>query len=281
MCERASTTYRLIARDRDLSGAVRRQIHTGDHPPIKQRPRREPLGMQGAVKEELEKMLKKGIIEPSNSAWASPIVLVRKRDGSIRFCIDYRKLNEITKKDAYPLPRIEDNLDALAGSRLFSTLDLASGYWQVEMDPNHKDKTSFCTKYGLYQFKVMPFGLCNAPGTFERLMETVLRGMQWERAVLYLDDIIIFSNTVQEHMSRLEEIFQRLKQANLTLKPSKCQFFQKEVEFLGHLVNENGISTDPKKMLTALLNGYRMVLNQLIQQEPFYLTKVLYLKIIL
>ena len=232
---------------------VQHQIHTGQHPPIKQRPRREPLGMQGAVKEELEKMLSKGIIEPSNSAWASPIVLVRKRDGSIRFCIDYRKLNEVTKKDAYPLPRIEDNLDALAGSRLFSTLDLASGYWQVEMDPAHKDKTSFCTKYGLYQFKVMPFGLCNAPGTFERLMETVLRGMQWERAVLYLDDIIIFSSTVQEHMSRLEEIFHRLKKANLTLKPSKCQFFQTEVEFLGHLVNEEGISTDPKK-IEAIVN---------------------------
>ena len=235
------------------TGMVQHQIHTGEHPPIKQRPRREPLGMQGAVKEELQKMLDKKIIEPSNSAWASPIVLVKKRDNTIRFCVDYRKLNEVTQKDAYPLPRIEDNLDALRGSKLFSTLDLASGYWQVQMDPAHKHKTAFCTKYGLYQFNVMPFGLCNAPGTFERLMETVLRGMQWERAVLYLDDIIIFSDTVSEHMIRLEEIFQRLQKANLMLKPAKCHFFQRQVEFLGHIVNAEGVSTDPHK-IEAIVN---------------------------
>ena len=227
---------------------VAHEIHTGDHPPIKQRARREPIGMQGVVKAELEKMEKKNIIEPSSSPWGSPVVLVRKKDGTVRFCVDYRKLNSITKKDAYPLPRIEDNLDALRGSKLFSTLDLASGYWQVKMSDEHRHKTAFNTKYGLYQFKVMPFGLCNAPGTFERLMETVLRGMQWERAVLYLDDIIIFSQTVDEHLKRLQEVFERLKQANLTLKPSKCHFFQQEVEFLGHIVNQDGITTDPKKV---------------------------------
>ena len=117
----------------------------------------------------------------------------------MRVCVDYIRLNEATIKDAYPLPRIEDNLDALQGSCWFSTLDLASGYWQVEMKEEDKPKTAFCTKYGIYQFKVMPFGLCNAPGTFERLMETVLRGMQWERAVLYLDDIILFSKDVPDH----------------------------------------------------------------------------------
>ena len=227
---------------------VKHEIHTGSHAPIKQRPRREPIGMQNVVKEELDKMLDKGIIEPSTSAWGSPIVLVRKKDNTVRFCIDYRKLNEITVKDAYPLPRIEDNLDALQGSTFFSTLDLASGYWQVQMAAQDKPKTAFSTKYGLYQFNVMPFGLCNAPGTFERLMETVLRGMQWERAVLYLDDIIVFSNNIQQHMQRLEEVFQRLKEANLTLKPSKCRFFQKKVEFLGHIVDEQGIHTDPKKV---------------------------------
>ena len=227
---------------------VKHEIHTGSHAPIKQRPRREPIGMQGVVQEELNKMLEKKIVEPSTSAWGSPIVLVRKKDNSVRFCIDYRKLNDITTKDAYPLPRIEDNLDALQGSKLFTTLDLASGYWQVQMAEEDKPKTAFSTKYGLYQFNVMPFGLCNAPGTFERLMETVLRGMQWERAVLYLDDIIIFSRDVQEHMERLKEIFQRLKTANLTLKPTKCKFFQKQVEFLGHVVDEEGIHTDPKKV---------------------------------
>ena len=227
---------------------VQHKIHTKDHVPIKQRTRREPMNMQGVVKEELKKMEEKGIIEPSNSAWASPVVLCRKKDGSIRFCIDYRKLNSITEKDAYPLPRIEDNLDALRGAQWFSTLDLASGYWQVQMDEESKAKTAFCTKYGLYQFNVMPFGLCNAPGTFERLMETVLRGMQWERAVLYLDDIIIFSSSVSEQMDRLEEVFGRLQKANLTLKPSKCHFFQKKVEFLGHIVDKEGVHTDPKKI---------------------------------
>ena len=204
--------------------------------------------MKDVIKEELDKMEAQGVIEPSNSPWASPVVLVKKKDGTVRFCIDYRKVNEITEKDAYPLPRIEDNLDSLKGARWFSTLDLASGYWQVEMAEEDKAKTAFCTKYGLFQFNVMPFGLCNAPGTFERLMETVLRGMQWERAVLYLDDIIVFSETVEEHLRRIEEILQRLKNANLVLKPSKCHFFKRQVEFLGHIVSQKGVETDPKKI---------------------------------
>ena len=238
------TTKDVIGR----TSLVQHKINTGDHAPIKQQPRREPLGLQGTVKEEIKKMEEKGVIEASQSPWASPIVLVKKKDGSIRFCVDYRKLNAVTQKDAYPLPRIDDNLEALKGAQWFSTLDLASGYWQVEMSPADKEKTAFCTKYGLYHFNVMPFGLCNAPGTFERLMETVLKGMQWERAVLYLDDIIIFSKDIQEHMERLEEIFQRLKAANLTLKPAKCHFFQQEVEFLGHIVSKEGVRTDPKKI---------------------------------
>ena len=117
---------------------------------------------------------------------------VKKKDGSVRFCVDYRRLNDVTEKDACPLPRVDDNLDALAGAKLFSTLDLASGYWQVEMDPHDAEKTAFCTRYGLYQWRVMPFGLCNAPSTFERLMEKVLSGLQWKIALLYLDDIIVF-----------------------------------------------------------------------------------------
>lgn len=230
------------------TGLVQHEIHTGHHAPIKQQPRREPLGMKEVIKQEIEKMEKAGIIEPSNSPWASPVVLVRKKDGTVRFCVDYRKLNDVTEKDAYPLPRIEDNLDSLQGASWFSTLDLASGYWQVEMSEKDKSKTAFCTKYGLYQFNVMPFGLCNAPGTFERLMETVLRGMQWERAVLYLDDIIIFSKDIPQHLERIEEVLQRLKDANLTLKPSKCHFFKKQVEFLGHVVSQEGVQTDPKKI---------------------------------
>ena len=227
---------------------VEHQIDTGDARPIKQRPRREPLGLQDVVQTELRDMLEKDVIEPSASAWASPVVLVKKKDGSIRFCIDYRKLNEVSKKDAYPLPRIEDNLDALAGAKWFCTLDLASGYWQVAMSEADRDKTAFCTRYGLYQWKVMPFGLCNAPGTFERLMEQVLAGLQWETILLYLDDVIVFGRTVEEEFSRLEEVFARMRKAGLKLKPKKCHLFKKEVSFLGHRVSQEGVATEEEKV---------------------------------
>ena len=154
----------------------------------------------------------------------------------------------MTVKDAYPLPRIEDNLDALSGAKWFSTMDLASGYWQVGMDPRDKEKTAFCTRYGLFQWNVMPFGLCNAPGSFERLMEKVLQGLQWETLLIYLDDVIVFSTNLDQHMERLDEVFRRIKEAKLKLKMKKCHFFKKEVSFLGHVVDEEGVHTDPEKI---------------------------------
>jgi hypothetical protein len=230
------------------TGLVQHRIQTVDHPPIKQRPRREPIGMQNTVQKEIKDMLEKGVIEPSQSAWASPVVLVKKKDNSLRFCIDYRRLNDVTIKDAYPLPLIEDNLDALGGSSLYSTLDLASGYWQVEVHPDDREKTAFCTRYGLYQFRVLPFGLCNGPGTFERLMERVLCNLQWDIVLLYLDDIIVFSTNIVQQFERLELVFQRLRAANLKLKPKKCFLFKKEVKFLGHVVSQQGVATDPEKI---------------------------------
>ncbi|GFW48024.1 hypothetical protein TNCV_2402111 [Trichonephila clavipes] len=167
------------------------RIDTADHPPIKQHPRRLPFAKQEEVGTLLREMQENDIIEPSSSPWASPIVLVRKKDGSTRFCVDYRKLNDVTKKDSYPLPRIDDTLDTLSGHKWFSTLDLKSGYWQVEIHPKDREKTAFTSGQGLWQFKVMPFGLCNATATFERLMETVLKGLTFEACLIYLDDVII------------------------------------------------------------------------------------------
>ncbi|GFV88693.1 retrovirus-related Pol polyprotein from transposon 17.6 [Trichonephila clavipes] len=181
------------------------RIDTADHPPIKQHPRRLPFAKQEEVGTLLREMQENDIIEPSSSPCTSPIILVRKKDGSTRFCVDYRKLNDVTKKDSYPLPRIDDTLDTLSGHKWFSTLDLKSGYWQVEIHPEDREKTAFTSGQGLWQFKVMPFGLCNAPATFERLMETVLKGLTFEACLIYLDDVIIGGRTFEEHLQNIRK----------------------------------------------------------------------------
>lgn len=227
---------------------VKHKINVGDAQPIKEHPRRIPIHQVDAVEKEILKMLSDKIIEPSDSPWAAPVVIVRKKDGTYRFCVDYRKLNNVTKKDAYPLPRVDENLDALAGNDWFSSLDLASGYWQVRMEEEDRAKTAFVTRFGFFHFNVMPFGLCNAPATFQRLMERVLQGLQWKTLVLYLDDVVIFGNSFSEHLERLKQVFLRLRDAGLKLKPKKCAFFKKEVSFLGHVVNGEGVHTDPEKV---------------------------------
>lgn len=230
---------------------VQHCIDTESHSPIKQPPRRVPFAKQKDVDDMLLNMQEQGVIEPSTSPWTSPVVLVKKKDGTTRFCVDYRRLNDITKKDNYPLPRIDDTLDSLAGCKWFTTLDLKSGYWQVELNPADKEKTAFSTGKGLWQFTVMPFGLCNAPATFERLMENVLRGLHWKTCLVYLDDIIVYSNTFEEHIQNLEEVFQKLQMAKLKLNPKKCVFLQREVKYLGHVITGDGIKTDAEKTSTV------------------------------
>eukprot|EP00731_Ephydatia_muelleri_P017395 Em0010g493a len=177
---------------------VKHSIVTGDNPPIKQSCRRAPPSKREHVRQLIQDMLKKDVIQPSSSPWASPVVIVQKKDGSYRFCVDYRKINTITRKDAYPLPRIDDTIEALSGSQWFSTLDLLWGYWQVEMSEEDRAKTAFSTHEGLYEFKVMPFGLCNAPATFQRLMDLVLSGIQWSSCLVYIDDIVIVGKTLDD-----------------------------------------------------------------------------------
>ena len=187
-------------------------------------------------------MLASNIIRPSNSPWASPVVMVRKKDGCLRFCINFRQLNVATVKDAHPLPRIDDLLDALHGAQCFSTLNLKSGYWQVPIMKRDKAKTTFHTSSGqLYEFNQVPFGLCNAPATVSRLMVRVLSSLHWETCLFYLDDIIVFSSTWEEHLARLRQVFERLRHVNLKLGAEKCTFDAKEVRYLGHRVTEEGL----------------------------------------
>ena len=233
--------------DLGRTNLTKHHIDTGDSQHIHQLPRHVSPARRQEVRQLLTEMLKNDIIQPSNSPWSSPIILVRKRDGSTRFCIDYRKVNSVTRKDAYPLPRLDDILDTLGGSKWFSTLDLKSGYWQVEVDSSSREKTAFTTSEGLYEFKVMPFGLCNAPATFQRLMNRVLCDVNWVECLVYIDDTVVIGRTFEQHLSNLGTVLSRLRQAGLKLQPAKCKLCQKEVRFLGHVISENGIATDPEK----------------------------------
>ncbi|KRX51502.1 Retrovirus-related Pol polyprotein from transposon, partial [Trichinella sp. T9] len=233
--------------DLGRTSLVKHRIETGGAQPVKLPPRRLPQAQREVVDRLIREMLHAGVIETASGPWSSPVVLVRKKDGSPRFCVDYRRLNAITRVDAQPLPRIDDTLDALAGSQWFSTLDLASGYWQVEVAEPDREKTAFSTPMGLFQFRVMSFGLCNAPATFQRLMENALRGLTFKGCLVYLDDIIVYGRTEEEHLERLEGVLSRLQSVGLKIKPEKCQLMRQSVRYLGHIVTQHGVSTDPEK----------------------------------
>ena len=219
-----------------------------DTRPVKQAPRRQGPEREAEIERQIQKLQQQGVIEPCYEAWSSPVVLVKKKDGSWRFCVDYRRLNLVTVQDAHPLPRIDESLDALAGSQYFSTLDMMSGYWQVPLDEDAKDKSAFCTRSGLWRWKVLPFGLTAAPATFQRLMERVLHGLHWKTLLLYLDDVIVIGDNFNNHLSHLEEVLARFKLAGLKLKPAKCHLFQTKVTYLGHVVSQDGVATDPEKV---------------------------------
>ena len=200
----------------------------------------------------LQEMQDANVIQPSNSPWASPVVLVRKKDGTLRFCVDYRGLNSVTELDQFPLPHINDLLNQLGKSRHFTTLDLVSGYWQIRVDKPSREKTAFITHYGLFEFCVMPFGLTNAPAVFQRLMQKVLSDLKTDDGrdltEVYIDDVLIFSETLEEHLQHICLILERLKKAGLKLKLAKCHFLRGSVEYLGHLITPQGLKRNPKQV---------------------------------
>ena len=234
--------------DLGKSGLIEHAIDTRDSKPVKQPPRRVPPYQREVIDQQLDERLATERVEPSQSPWSSPVVLVRKHDGTYRMCIDFCKINQSTKKDVIPLPRTDDLLEALGGAQWFSSLDLALGYWQMQVKEEDRPKTAFSTRRGQFQWTVMPFGLTNGPASFTRLMNLALSGLTWTHCLVYLDDIIVWAPTFEEHIHRLRLVFNRIRAAGLKLKPTKCRFLRKEVAFLGHVVSADGIKTDPGKV---------------------------------
>lgn len=225
------------------------RIKLKDDTPVSYPYRRIAPALLAEVREHLNDLLRKGFIEPSTSPYAAPIVVVRKKGtGAIRLCCDYRGLNALTLKDAHPLPRIQESIDSLSGAKWFVSLDLRSAYNQIPMADEDREKTAFTTPFGLYHWTVMPFGTCNSPSSFQRLMNTCFRDELFQTMLCYLDDILIFGKTITETLERLDRILQRLREYGLKIELRKCDFFKEEVSYLGHRVSAEGISTDPEKI---------------------------------
>lgn len=227
---------------------MKHHISLRDNTPFKHRAR--PIHPQDleAVRKHLKELLDAGVIQESESSFSSPIVVVRKKNGDIRLCIDYRKLNLQTIKDAYALPNLEESFSALTGSKWFSVCDLKSGYYQIEMHEADQSKTPFVTRLGFWEFNRMPQGVTNAPSTFQRLMEKCMGDLHLKEVLVFLDDLIVFSDTLEEHESRLLRVLNCLREYGLKLSPEKCKFFQTSVKYLGHIVSEKGVETYPEKV---------------------------------
>ena len=210
--------------------------------------------MREVLKTHIDELKSNDLIQPSNSEYACPVVMVKKKDGSLRFCCDFRRLNDVTRFDSYPLPRISEVISTLEGAKVFSTLDLKSGYHQILMNPEDRHKTAFATQFGLYEWKAMPMGLKNAPATFERLMDLIMTGLNWKNVLIYLDDILIFGKDFDEHYDNLREVLDRLRNAKLKLSPKKCHLLKSTVTYLGHVINNGEIRPDPEK--TKLIDTY-------------------------
>ena len=236
--------------ERGETDMVQMEVDTGDAHPRRQPVRCMPFAVRQEVARQLKDMQQSGVIQPSSSPWASPVVMVKKKDGSHQFCVDYRPLNAVTKPDLFPLPRIDDLLDQLGQSHYFSTLDLALGYWQIRMHLDSVEKTAFITPQGLFEFRVMPFGFMNAPSVFQRLMSRVLMGLNPDEGpdfvAVYIDDVLVFLRTLSDHIQHLKLVIGRLQEVGLKLKLRKCHFIREEVEYLGHVITPGGQKPTPK-----------------------------------
>ena len=240
---------------------VKHRIELTDTTPFKQRHRRVPPAMYQEVKNHLRHLKEGGIIRESSSPYASAVVLVRKRNGALRMCVDFRQLNQRTVKDNYALPRIEEMIDHMAGSKYFSSLDLRSGYYQVEMEEEHKPRTAFTVgPWGFWEFERMPFGLTNAPATFQRLMEKAMGELHMTQCFTFLDDVIVPGTDFEEAYTRLGNTLQKTRENNLKLNAKKCQFFKTRVKYCGHIVSKDGVGTDPDK--TAQISEWKTPENQ-------------------
>ncbi|CAF5098327.1 unnamed protein product, partial [Rotaria magnacalcarata] len=224
-----------------IKATVRHAIENGTHPSVHTPPYRASYRDEQIQREEIDKLLKQGIIEESTSPWLSPIVLVRKKDGSVRFCVDFRKLNNIPTKDAFPMPRIEDIFDYLSQAEYYTTIDFKSGYFQVGLDPKDRPKTAFSTRDQYYQFTVLPQGVTNDPPAFQRIVSQILGPTRWQYSLAYLDDVIIYSPTFNQHLIHLDDILNRLNDANFRLNISKCQMARTSIDYLGHHIENSNI----------------------------------------
>lgn len=265
MLENHQSVFYRDGDDLSFTNVIKHRINTTDELPIYTKSYRYPFIHKEEVQKQITKMLQQGIIRPSTSPWASPIWIVpKKADASgktkWRLVIDYRKLNTKTVDDKYPLPNITEILDKLGKCQYFSTLDLASGFHQIEVDPRDVPKTAFQVEHGLYEYLRMPFGLKNAPGTFQRVMDNVLREFVGKCCLIYMDDIIVFSTSLQEHLENLEKILRALEKVNLKLQLDKCEFLKKEVAFLGHIVTDQGVKPNPDKI--SVIKGWPLPKNQ-------------------
>ena len=200
------------------------------------------------LKKQLDDLISHGFVVPSTSPFGAPVLFVKKKDGSMRMCVDYRALNKQTERDMSGLPRMDELFDRILGAKVFTKLDLRSGYHQIPLHPDDAHKTAFNTRYGHFQFTVLPFGLTNAPATFSNLMQSIFHPYLDQFVVVFLDDILIYSKNVEEHQEHLKKVLDILRREKLYAKKSKCEFFQSKVHFLGHIISEEGLAVDPEKV---------------------------------